>query len=186
MNIRLWMFAQMNIFFLHSSTRRCARWHCDKHVVKMILEYTQILYTSNHVNGGTAIILEKAPICGNTLKRGYKLHAKNHPSVLWATESLAHYMWLNMLALDLVREHTHRFQPKKMHACYEHLIWLRDHPPPGLLTKISWVRDPPPAMPDEYRLYSSSIDCYHAYYNGPKRRLLKYTKRHVPHIIREE
>jgi hypothetical protein len=178
----------MNIFFLSTSTRRCARWHCDKHVVKMILEYTQILYTSNHVNGGTAVILADAPVCASTNSRGYKLHAKNHPSVRWATESLAHYMWLNMLALDLVKEHSYRFEPKAIHASYKHLVWLRDNPPSGLRipTKIRWLRDPPPAMPDEFKVNGRSLDCYRAYYNGAKRRLLKYTKRHLPHIIRAE
>ena len=176
----------MNIFFLSTNTRRCAKWHCDKHVVKMILEYTQILYTSNHVNGGTGTILALAPICLSTGVRGYKLHAKNHPSVKWASESLAHYMWLHSLAIDLVKEHSYRFSPKAIHACHEHLLWLHSHPPPQLFTKTKWLRDPPPAMPEEYRVNLRSIDCYRAYYNGAKRDrgLLKYTKRHVPHIIR--
>lgn len=174
----------MNIFFLSKSVRRCARWHCDKHVVKMLLEYTQILYTSNHVNGGTSAIQDTAPLCISSGMRGYKLHAKNHPSVKWASESLAHYMWLNALALELVREHRYRF--KTMHACKEHLFWLRDHPPPGLLTKSEWLRDPPPAMPAEYRVNQQSVSCYRAYYNGAKRHILTYTKRHFPHILRQE
>jgi hypothetical protein len=28
----------MNIFFLDFDTNKCAKYHCDKHVVKMILE----------------------------------------------------------------------------------------------------------------------------------------------------
>ena len=39
----------MNIFFLHPNARRCARWHCNKHVVKMILETAQLLYTAHWV-----------------------------------------------------------------------------------------------------------------------------------------
>ena len=175
----------MNIFFLSASTRRCARWHCDKHVVKMILEYTQILYTANHVNGGTQLIGIEAPVCASTGKRGYKLHAKHHPSVLWACESLAHYVWLSDLALDLVKEHSYRFSPASLHASHEHIVWLRAHPPPKLLGKLLWTRDPPPAMPEQYRVNTRSIDCYRAYYNGAKRDrgLLKYTKRNIPHIL---
>lgn len=151
----------------------------------MILEYTQIMYTSNHVNGGTEAIELSAPICLSTGKRGYKLHAKNHPSVRWASESLAHYMWLNKLALDLVKEHTFRFCPKQVHASYQHILWLQEHPPPMLLSKLEWIRDPPTAMPEEFRMYTDTIRCYHAYYNGSKREqgLLKYTKRHLPHIF---
>lgn len=175
----------MNIFFLSGKPRRCARWHCDKHVVKMILEYTQILYTANHVNGGTPTILLNAPVCATTGKRGYKLHAKNHPSVKWASESLAHYYWLLALAFCLVEEHTFRFQPKARHACYEHLRWLSKNPPPDLLFRRFWMRDPPPAMPEEYRVEGDSIFSYRNYYNGSKRDrgLLIYTRRHVPHIF---
>jgi hypothetical protein len=171
----------MNIFFLSGNPRRCARWHCDKHVVKMILEYTQILYTANHVNGGTTLILECAPLCMSTQNRGYKLHAKNHPSVLWASESLVHYMWLCKLAISLVEEY--KFRYNATHSCLEHLQWLFTNPPPALMFKRDWMRDPPPAMPDEYKVSSDSIECYRAYYNGSKRYLLKYTKRHVPHVF---
>lgn len=33
----------MNLFLLHAKPRRAARYHCDSHVVKMILETTQVL-----------------------------------------------------------------------------------------------------------------------------------------------
>ena len=35
----------MNIFLLDWNTDVCAQYHCDKHVVKMILESTQMLST---------------------------------------------------------------------------------------------------------------------------------------------
>jgi hypothetical protein len=175
----------MNIFFLSRRTRQCARWHCDKHVVKMILESTQLLYTAHHENGGTAIIKESAPICLSTGNRGYKSHMKNHPCGIWTRESLAHYSWLLWLAKDLVAEHAHRFSPKNPHASLVHLEWLEANPPPGLLTKTVWIRDPPTAMPVEYKKEGDSIASYHAYYNGSKRDrgLLKYTRRHMPHIL---
>ena len=33
----------MNIFVLHHDIRRCAQFHCDRHVTKMILESVQML-----------------------------------------------------------------------------------------------------------------------------------------------
>ena len=39
----------MNIFFLHWDPEQCAQMHCDKHVVKMILEYCQMLSAAWHV-----------------------------------------------------------------------------------------------------------------------------------------
>ena len=41
----------MNIFFLAIDPEECAKHHCDKHVVKMILELTQMLYTAHHILG---------------------------------------------------------------------------------------------------------------------------------------
>ena len=172
----------MNIFFLSRKIRRCARWHCDKHVVKMILEYTQMLYTANHEHGGTAHILATAPVCASTGVRGYKSHAKNHPCTKWVRESKAHYDWLLTLALALVDEHMYRFAPKAIHACHAHLEWLRENPP--AFATSAW-RDPPTAMPEEFRVSPDSVRCYIAYYNGSKRDrgLLKYTKRHTPHVL---
>jgi hypothetical protein len=151
----------------------------------MILESTQLLYTANHENGGTENIKTNAPICLSTGNRGYKSHSKNHPSALWVRESLAHYWWLLALAKELVVEHGHRFMPKKPHASLVHLEWLEANPPPELLTKTVWIRDPTPAMPVEFRKEGDVIASYRAYYNGAKRDagLLKYTKRHVPHIL---
>lgn len=41
----------MNIFVLSRNVTKCAAYHCDKHVVKMIVEYTQILSTVQHIFG---------------------------------------------------------------------------------------------------------------------------------------
>ena len=39
----------MNLFILDGNPQLAARYHCDKHVVKMILETTQLLYTTHYV-----------------------------------------------------------------------------------------------------------------------------------------
>jgi hypothetical protein len=172
----------MNIFFLSRKTRQCARWHCDKHVVKMILESTQLLYTAHHEHGGTHMIQVSAPVCASTGNRGYRSTHKNHPSALWTRASLAHYYWLISLAKDLVLEHEFRFAPKKPHACLEHLEWLEQNPPPDL-EETRWIRDPTPAMPDEYKS-EDVLESYRKYYSVAKKDLLKYTKRHLPHIFK--
>ena len=46
----------MNIFYLHDDPIYCAQMHCDKHVVKMILEYAQLLSTAHHEIDGTPSI----------------------------------------------------------------------------------------------------------------------------------
>lgn len=172
----------MNIFFLSRRTRQCAKWHCDKHVVKMILESTQLLYTANHENGGTLQIQESAPVCASTKRRGYRSTHKNHPSAIWTRTSLAHYYWLISLAKDLVDEHMFRFSPARVHACLEHLEWLEQNPPPDL-KETRWLKDPTPAMPEEYKT-PDAIESYRKYYSVAKKDLLKYTKRHMPHILK--
>lgn len=42
----------MNIFTLHQDPFICAQQHCDKHVVKMILEYAQLLSTAHRLLDG--------------------------------------------------------------------------------------------------------------------------------------
>jgi hypothetical protein len=59
----------MNIFLLDSNIKKCAQYHCDKHVVKMILESAQILSTVLRLNG---------------VDQGYKTTHANHPCTLWA------------------------------------------------------------------------------------------------------
>ena len=45
----------MNIFYLHRSPKICAEMHCDKHVVKMILESGQMLSTAHRVLDGEVV-----------------------------------------------------------------------------------------------------------------------------------
>ena len=176
----------MNIFYLSHHPGQCARWHCDKHVVKMILEYTQILYTVFYLTDSKEQLL-LSPWNPNTKRNGYlPVHNKKHPSVLWAAESLPHYVWLTSLARHLVKEYHYRYtQAKKPHACEVHIQWLSANLPQGLRHKLIWQRPPPPAMPEEYKVPNNSIQSYINYYNGSKaeKGLLVYTRRSKPHIL---
>ena len=42
----------MNIFYLNRDPIKCALQHCDKHVVKMIIEYAQLMSTAHRVLDG--------------------------------------------------------------------------------------------------------------------------------------
>ena len=46
----------MNIFALHTDPYKSAEMHCDKHVVKMILETCQLLSTAHRVLDGEQVI----------------------------------------------------------------------------------------------------------------------------------
>jgi hypothetical protein len=79
----------MNIFVLDSNFKKCDQFHCDKKVVKMILEYAQILSTVLRLNG---------------IDYGYKKTHANHPCTLWIGKSLCNWKWLRELAKALNTE----------------------------------------------------------------------------------
>ena len=168
----------MNIFYLSHKTSRCARWHCDKHVVKMILETAQLLYTAHWVLSGTPD-LSSAP-SRKSGEAGYmSIRNVNHPSAIWARASLLHYMWLCDLGMALCAEYRYRFADRT-HGCEEHIFWLYAHPPVSILDN-GW-RAPPQAMPVEMRR-GDAIAAYREYYRKGKAHLLSYTKRRNPHWL---
>ena len=103
----------MNIFYLHPDPVVCAIHHCDKHVVKMILESAQMLsavldWQYNYINFSTG-----EPGDGQVLTQfglpGYpKAHAK-HPCTLWARESKLNAVWLVEHMRALCFEYTARY-----------------------------------------------------------------------------
>jgi len=166
----------MNIFYLHPNPRKCARWACDKHVVKMLLETCQLLYTCHLVLGSD---LGTAPCRKGSTERGYKKHSPNHPCGKWVRASLQHYEWLAQYGLELLREYGFRYKGKT-HACGEHIRWLCAHPPLGL-ADAGWG-DPACAMPDQYKT-GNPVTSYRKYYMGEKTHILTYTGRHLPHWL---
>jgi len=166
----------MNIFFLHTNPRKCARWHCDKHVVKMLLETCQLLYSAHWMLG--RVDFSSAPLRKDG-GRGYKKAHWNHPCAKWVRMSLSCYKWLTTLGLELLREYEFRY-PGRLHGCAAHIQWLHYNPPPGLVD-IGWI-EPARAMPDIYKSVDP-VTSYRKYYNGAKSRMLTYTGRHIPHWV---
>ena len=163
----------MNIFFLNWNPRKAAEYHCDKHVVKMIIETAQLLYTAHWV-------LETPNMPSNA----YKLSHKNHPSAIWARESLSNYLWLCSLGWWLCKEYQFRYGETKVHKTEAHILWLLNNHPKIPIQAITRVRQ---AMPDEYKM-PDPIEAYQKYYieaKLKKRGIVKYTKREAPEFIRD-
>lgn len=152
----------MNIFALHNDPQACAEMHNDKHVVKMILEYAQILCTTHRLLDGDQDGL-------------YKATHKNHPSTIWARESISNYKWLHELWVCLSKEYTHRYG--KTHLSYTKLKDILKNTPQNLqegpLTSVSQ------AMPEEYK-NDNHVKAYRSYYIGEKQSLANWTKREMP------
>jgi hypothetical protein len=161
----------MNIFFLSFNPKTAAEYHCDKHVVKMILETAQLLYSA-HWSEERMILPQNA----------YKLAHKNHPCSIWVRESLSNYMWLAELGYWLCQEYRFRYE-NRTHSTEAHLLWLRANPPPDL--KDVGVTEIRLAMPDEYKL-PNAVESYRMYYRENKlkiRGIVKYTKRPPPSFL---
>jgi hypothetical protein len=171
----------MNIFFLSFDPRKAAQQHCDRHVVKMILESAQLLWTAWHVSmagRGDDLLASAPPTLGGT--RGYRPTHKNHPCAIWARETLANYRWLCALATELAAEYHYRYPSAGEHATEPHIRWLSAHPPLLPEKPLTW---PALAMPEEYKISRNPTACYRAYYLGTKTGFLHYKRRDAPEWI---
>lgn len=170
----------MNIFFLSADPQQAAQWHCDKHVVKMLLESTQLLWTAWQLSNGAPPA--DAPCCRSSGSPGYRPTHKNHPCAIWARASLGNYMWLCHLAAALATEYHYRYPESSPHACEEHVVWLMENPPRLPEGSMTW---PALAMPPEFKISRDPMRCYRAFYVGSKgaRGLLTYTRRELPEWI---
>ena len=158
--------------------------HCDKHVVKMIIEYSQLMSTAHRVLDGEEYFDKTAN--GRKIRRWrmedqewetglMKASHINHPSGIWTRWSRQNYFWLNTMWQYLLKEYTHRYG--KHHACekYGRLLYLF---PKNLPDRT--FEDPPPAMPDYCKVKGNSIASYHKYYINEKVRFAKWTNREIP------
>ena len=176
----------MNIFYLHKKSKECAEQHCDKHVVKMILEYAQLLSTAHRVIDGKEYIDASS---GRKIKRWslpdqcresilYKATHINHPSAVWARQSAENYRWLHSLLVDLCQEYTHRYG--KVHKCQQIGLVDKLQTVPTKINREAKFTEPTPAMPDIYKVLGDSIQSYRNYYINEKKTFAKWKKRTVP------
>ena len=167
----------MNLFYLHQDPKVAARLHCDKHVVKMILETAQMLSCAHHVNG-TSVSSDK--LYGKT-------HV-HHPSTVWVRSAPSHYKWAYDLFIALCDEYTLRYN--KTHLSDTKLRSVLSTYPE--FTNDDQTFTPPPlAMPEKYWVSgqkvntksSTVVKSYQQYYYYEKRYMAKYTNRTVPSFM---
>ncbi len=173
----------MNIFYLHANPKICAQHHVDKHVVKMILEYAQLLSTTHRFLDGTEIITTSN--AGRKVKRWqlpderddifYEATHLQHPSAIWTRQSDEHYLFLWQLFSCLLEEYTFRYE--KRHATGRLLIPLKRLP---ANIKARGFTQPIPVMFGKYIIAGDSINSYRNYYIGEKSALFSWKKRERP------
>ena len=164
----------MNIFHLHTDPKICAEYHCDKHVVKMILETAQMLSTA----------YRKEFIFSSTESAGelYKPAFPKHPMTIWVGDSLGNYLWSLDLLGHLLNQYRHRYN-NKVHSTgriLNNLLKLTDNVRDKFQYKTFLI--PPLCMPDEYKC-DNYIQAYRNYYIGEKKRFAKYTLVDIPEFM---
>lgn len=176
----------MNIFRLDNDPVKSAQMMCDKHVVKMVTEYGQLLSTAHRVLDGTP---EKRPsksgkrmvdhyIVDGEARESllYKVAHKNHPSAIWCRENNKNYRWLYEHFQATAKEYSHRYG--REHLTYEKLggqLWFS----PRNINQVGPETVMPQCMPD-YCKDEDVTEGYRKYYREEKRTFAKWTKREVP------
>jgi len=160
----------MNLFFLDIDPKKCAEYHCDKHVVKMILEITQMLYTAHHLLNSKNLPVDHYK----------KISTHNHPTAIWIRSSNENYSYAGEIAMELSKEYTFRYN--KVHSCDKHLLFLINNIPENI--PITGITVPPMCMPEDSKLpingIESVIKSYRRYYIIHKRYFAKWTYRPIP------
>ena len=174
----------MNVFYLDRDPKIAAEYHVDKHVVKMIIEYAQLMSTAHRLLDG-ALYLDKTAN-GRSIKRWklddhrepilYKASHINHPSAIWVRSNMDHYRWLYDLFYQLIGEYKYRYD-WKTHKTEELLMPLLDAP--RNIPIVDWV-EPPQAMPDTVKVPGDSIQAYRNYYKVHKAAFANWKKRSTP------
>lgn len=178
----------MNIFYLDPDPEICAQMHNNKHVVKMIIEYAQLMSTAHRVLDGEQYTDLTAS--GRRIQRWlmkddvmelklYKASHVNHPSAIWCRENDDNYIWLYDMWYHLLNEYTYRYGKK--HECSK-LVDVLDMPPKNIPSGKFFA--PTPAMPPELKVLAENpvpgrkydvLKSYHNYYNKAKSGFANWT-----------
>lgn len=157
----------MNIFFLDPDPKLAAQYHCDKHVVKMIVETAQLLCTAHRLRDMSH------EINGVQL---YKATHTGHPCGVWVRSSSFNYLWAYSLFRELGDEYTHRYG--RSHATIDKFVKLL-LVVPARVYSVPFTA-PPQCMPDKYKIEHDPVEAYRAYYRGDKARFAKWSRRGPP------
>ena len=152
----------MNIFALSARPREAAKWHVDKHVIKMPLETAQILCTVRHIYG------DHTP--------PYRSTHIHHPCCKWTTKSVENYVWLCILGIELCVEYTYRYS--RIHRCESIIEECLQKVPKKIANKgrTKFAQ----AMPEWCKM-ENSVLAYRNYYIQEKSHLAQWHNREVPY-----
>jgi hypothetical protein len=157
----------MNIFVLDQDPTIAARYHNDRHVVKMILEAAQMMFMA-HVfyEGGDYFNAAGGEEYFNKLSTLEKYTGYLAPR--WVRATTSNYDWTWLLAKSLLHEFEDRY--KHAHSYKAKIERLKDYPtgiPEGSLRPFVQ------SMPQVYRRHSA-VEAYRLYYMHEKAHLAEW------------
>lgn len=174
---------KMNIFYLHEDPIQNAKWHIDKHIVKMPIEYAQLMSTAHRLLDGE-MYLGKTAI-GRNIKRWklyderedilYKASHINHPSAIWVRESIENYFQMYKLYMAVLAEFTNRYG--KVHGSSKPSIALIR--PPSNIPMVKGTQLPQ-CMPEMCKVKNNPILAYRNYYIVEKNSFASWKNREIP------
>lgn len=152
----------MNIFILDENAKLNAQMHCDKHVVKMILEYCQLMSTACHASGfGTDTMYKKTHL--------------NHPSAIWARQNQSNFAYLLDLTINLLDEYTYRYgKVHKSSRLIPEFFDALDKFPEGEQTPFAVV------VPEGFATTGNAVQDYRNLYKTVKRDICTWKIRNQP------
>jgi hypothetical protein len=150
----------MNIFILDYDQDANVRAYVDKHVIKMVTEYAQMLSTAVRLTTGLDV--------------GYKVTHQNHRCSVWTRESLSNWLWLRDLTEKLNGEYRYRYQKDvDIMSC----LVARDLPLPNIEDR--GLTPFPLAMPDVCKV-DDAVQSYRNYYIIKKQHIASWKRRPDP------
>ena len=181
----------MNTFILDYDPAVAARFHCNKHVVKMILESAQMMCAAHWIHllesQGKTIsdfkrikdaqqwAFENTP---EDLQPPWKMSHVRHPCTIWTAKNVANYSWQLRLCEGLLLEYTRRYG--KRHKTELEAKWLRKNLPVNILDQS--LTNFPVCMKEEYKIFKEPgmidvVASYKNYYIKDKVRFAKWEPR---------
>lgn len=152
----------MNIFWLDADPKMAAQYHCDKHVVKMIIETAQLLSTAIHIANGH--VYRKLDI--------YKPTHMWHPCAKWVRQSRHNFRRTIDIGLALCSEYEMRY--RKRHKTRDIIERIAGS------TAVNYIDDAAPmpivqAFPKFFH-QEDPVRGYRIYYAAAKYRIATWNK----------
>lgn len=154
----------MQILVTDENPLTVAREMCDKHLLKLIVEATQLLSTHMYI---------VAPETYNRLDLYKPTHIR-HPATTWLLESQNNVWWLLLCAHEMIMEYRYRY--KKTHACKDKImkifeIWSEPFSTIFETQYLLKANNHTPfrqIMPDYFKIEGMPVEAYRNYVQSAK------------------